>query len=234
LANPLLKGVRKPLSAVLGKMSSRYQRFGKMIDTSKAWNQRSHIFSQEQYYFSSDEIEGLVQPDFQHFGFWKNLEDFEGHTLSLKSTPRHLTSMEKQSFFDLLYYLPEDLLTKVDRASMHYSLEARVPFLDHRLIEYSLNLSPDLKFRNKTSKYILKKILYQYLPEEIFNRPKQGFSIPIAKWLQKELLPLQAGDMPETYANIDDLVEQFYYKPETTVENGINNFVAWYREYFKA
>ncbi len=56
----------------------------------------------------------------------------------------------------------------------------------------------------------------------------------LGKLAHKELLPFQAGDVPDTYANIDDLAEQFYYKPATTVENGINNFVAWYREYFKA
>jgi asparagine synthase (glutamine-hydrolysing) len=71
---------------------------------------------------------------------------------------------------------------------MKYSLETRVPILDHRIIEFSLNLSPDLKFRNGTSKYLLKELLYQRVPKEMFDRPKQGFSIPLEKWLQNELL----------------------------------------------
>ena len=89
--------------------------------------------------------------------------------------------------FDIEYYLPDDLLTKVDRASMRYSLETRVPYLDHRIVEFALNLSPSLKYRNGVSKYLLKEILFQYVPENYFNRPKQGFAIPLEKWLKNEL-----------------------------------------------
>ncbi|MBK9320216.1 MAG: asparagine synthase [Bacteroidetes bacterium] len=77
--------------------------------------------------------------------------------------------MEQQALFDIIYYLPDDLLTKVDRASMQYSLETRVPYLDHRVLEYALNISPDLKFRDNTPKYILKEILYQYVPKQLFE-----------------------------------------------------------------
>jgi len=89
--------------------------------------------------------------------------------------------------FDLQYYLQDDLLTKVDRASMHFSLETRVPYLDHRLVVLSINISPDLKFRKNVSKFILKEILYKYLPSQMFKRPKQGFAIPLNKWLLNEL-----------------------------------------------
>jgi asparagine synthase (glutamine-hydrolysing) len=85
------------------------------------------------------------------------------------------------------YYLPDDLLVKVDRASMQYGLEARVPYLDHRVVEFALNLSPDLKYRNGISKYLLKEILYQYVPKPLFDRPKRGFSIPLHEWLRKDL-----------------------------------------------
>jgi asparagine synthase (glutamine-hydrolysing) len=70
---------------------------------------------------------------------------------------------------------------------MHFSLETRVPYLDHRIIEYALNISTDLKYKNGTAKYILKEILYQYVPKKFFDRPKQGFAIPLEKWLNKEL-----------------------------------------------
>ncbi|MFN8153662.1 MAG: asparagine synthase (glutamine-hydrolyzing) [Bacteroidia bacterium] len=201
MSNPLLRTFQKPIATVLNKMPSRYQRFGKMIDASQAWNLRSHIFSQEQYYFSSAEISSLVQPAYHQFDFWKNFEDFEEHQHRVCQIERTLNPMEKQSYFDLLYYLPEDLLTKVDRASMHYSLETRVPLLDHRIIEFALNLSTDLKFREKTTKHLLKKILYQYVSREIFERPKQGFSIPMTKWLRNELAHLQETYLNETFVS---------------------------------
>jgi asparagine synthase (glutamine-hydrolysing) len=70
---------------------------------------------------------------------------------------------------------------------MRFSLETRVPLLDHRLVEFALNLHPDLKMRGKMQKYLLKELLYDYIPREYFNRPKWGFAIPLKLWLKKEL-----------------------------------------------
>jgi asparagine synthase (glutamine-hydrolysing) len=95
--------------------------------------------------------------------------------------------VELQALYDLEYYLQDDLLTKVDRASMKYSLETRVPYLDHRMVEFALNLAPELKFHNGVFKYILKKVLFQYVPKQLFDRPKQGFAIPLHKWLKTSL-----------------------------------------------
>jgi asparagine synthase (glutamine-hydrolysing) len=75
----------------------------------------------------------------------------------------------------------------VDRASMKFSLEGRVPFLDHRIVEFAINVDPSLKYNYGIPKYILKEVLYHFLPEKIFDRPKQGFSIPLEKWLRNEL-----------------------------------------------
>jgi asparagine synthase (glutamine-hydrolysing) len=104
---------------------------------------------------------------------------------------RELTPREKQALYDLETYLPDDLLTKVDRATMRYGLEARVPLLDHRVVEFALNLAPNLKYRNGVSKYLLKEVLYQYVPRQLFDRPKRGFSVPLASWLQGDLRYLQ-------------------------------------------
>jgi asparagine synthase (glutamine-hydrolysing) len=190
LSTPVYSYLGNSTAKVLTHFSSKYQRISKMLDTSASLNKRSHIFSQEQYYFTHKEIDQLAEPEFIEAGFLAAIEDFEKITniqdLSGKKK-RNLSAMEKQALFDLQYYLPDDLLTKVDRASMRYSLETRVPFLDHRIIEFAINLSSELKYHKKIPKYILKQILYKYVPEELFNRPKQGFSIPLAKWLRNEL-----------------------------------------------
>ena len=111
--------------------------------------------------------------------------------------------------WDLQHYLPEDILTKVDRATMFNSLEGRDPFLDHRIVEFALELPLWMKYRNGEPKYILKELLKRYLPEELFKRPKQGFAIPIYSWLHDDLM-----DLVGAYLNPDSLRSQSDIDPE--------------------
>ena len=92
-----------------------------------------------------------------------------------KNYDRILSNKEKQAYFDFNNYLVNDLLVKVDRSSMYTSLEARVPLLDHNIILYSMNLSEKLKIRNGVQKYILKELLYDYLPKSIMERQNGVF-----------------------------------------------------------
>jgi asparagine synthase (glutamine-hydrolysing) len=177
LNRPLLKWFRKPLGAFLSLGNQKLRRGAKVINFLHEQHLKSHIFSQEQYFFSQKELSDILLPDLQ--ADLQLIETF--------STARKLSAVEQQSLFDIRYYLKDDLLVKVDRATMHFSLEARTPFLDYRVVEFALNVHESLKLQNGVAKYLLKEVLFKYVPREIFNRPKWGFAIPLAKWMKGEL-----------------------------------------------
>ncbi|HMT30742.1 MAG TPA: asparagine synthase (glutamine-hydrolyzing), partial [Bacteroidia bacterium] len=196
LSNPFVKALRTPASAMMKNMSSRYRRVGKLLDYGSETNLSSHIFSQEQYMFSENEVTQILSQDYlsnSEIEPSKSLNSFlrvieeRNNSGNIAVMERKLSPMEIQAVYDLENYLQDDLLTKVDRASMKYSIETRVPYLDHRMVEFALNLSPDLKYRQGIYKYILKQVLYQYVPKHLFDRPKQGFAIPLNKWLKTSL-----------------------------------------------
>lgn len=214
LNNPLIKPFRHRVANLLSK--TKYARHANYFRYPSEALKYPHITSQEQYLFSMNELRSMLKNNPPHHLYFDLFENFD-HTV--KHLARKLKPNERQALFDLCFYLQDDLLAKVDRASMRFSLETRVPYLDHRVVEFALNLSPSLKQKNGISKYLLKEILFQYVPKKFFDRPKQGFAIPLEKWLGKELYFLIEENLSEKvinhygivkYETVDQLKKEFF------------------------
>jgi len=116
--------------------------------------------------------------------------------------------MQGMMLWDYHRYLPDDILVKVDRATMYQSIEGREPLLDHRIAEFMAQVPFALKYKDGTSKYLLRRVLERYIPKELIDRPKMGFGIPMFEWF--------GGDLR-------DLFEAYFTKDKLSRHNLLNN-----------
>jgi asparagine synthase (glutamine-hydrolysing) len=199
----------KIAASLLGTLNNKSKRAARVMDIPDFSNSWLHILSQEQYMFTEKEIGELFSEPYKHQSTLKNWT-------TIDALPIH--PFEKISLFDIQNYLATDLLHKVDIASMSHGLELRVPFLDHNLIEFAINLPVDLKIKKGEQKYLLKKLLSNYLPEELVYRQKWGFPAPVGDWLLNDLAYLI-----DKYLN-KQIIEQIGLFDYRFVEKLVNEF----------
>ncbi len=173
LSNPLTWTFRNLTASMLKTGNQRMKRAAEVFKVPSKKAFYPHIFSQEQYFFSAQEISNLLVD---------HSLNYQMFDLPVKNA----SHAHQQAWLDIQFYLKDDLLVKVDRSTMRYGLEARSPLLDYRVVEFSQQIPEAYKWKDNSQKYILKDILYDYLPKELMERPKWGFSIPMAKWLRKD------------------------------------------------
>jgi asparagine synthase (glutamine-hydrolysing) len=220
------------------RLMERWQHFWKLPQLVR------DVIAQAASFFHNEKLrlaaQGLALPDPFTFasyynGYWRpqeiksllpilkgNLRELNSYSgvIYLKGLSRYISLLEGLMLIDLQRYLPNDILTKLDRASMAVSLEARVPLLDHRVVELALKMPFTLKRRNGKSKYALRQVLYRYVPRELVDRPKQGFGVPLDEWLRTDL-----HELLERYLDPSLLRRQGLFEPEV-VSRQLKRFKA--------
>lgn len=165
------------------------------------------------------EILSVERPEAIYYGLVSHWKEPAAIVKNACEPPTVLTDNNQQAnlsdfvrqmmYLDTVTYLPDDILVKVDRASMGVSLESRVPLLDHRVVEFAWTLPLSMKIRNGVSKWILRQVLYKHVPKELIERPKMGFGVPITDWLRGPL-----RDWAESLLSEKRLREEGYFTPE--------------------
>ena len=188
--------MRAPVGRLLSQISPQMwdRGYQAMIGRWRDSNQRQrNIGLKAQKVFRLLQCESLSQAYLNLLSFWPQPESFvvggtePADAIGLKTPAGLAEFMDQAMYWDQVGYLPGDNLAKVDRASMAASLETRLPLLSHEVVEFAWQLPLAQKYRDGQSKWLLRQVLYKYVPEEMIERPKMGFSVPVAEWLRGPL-----------------------------------------------
>jgi asparagine synthase (glutamine-hydrolysing) len=199
LRRGLATAVKRVSPRTLDSMIRPVQRFLPGRHRHTDWGNKIHKGADVLGYRSSAELYHRL------VSHWENptalvLGSSEPHTALTRqaSAPAGLTDVEQMMATDLISYLPDDILCKVDRAAMSVSLESRVPLLDHRVVEFAWRLPQNHKLRDGVSKWVLRQVLYKHVPPALIDRPKMGFGVPIDHWLRGPLKDWAAALLDES------------------------------------
>lgn len=228
-----------PKSEELGKKSNHFKKVAQNIFRSLILSKRSsnHFistvspFSGFPYAMDAGEIWRILLPRFRE----KNFGEFNDFLLSieedlLRKTNNDLTDLQKALYIDSKLWLPENLLMKLDKMTMYHSLEGRVPFLNHKLVEFIFKLPDWMKIDSSTGfgKKILREALSSILPDEIIHREKHGFNLPLHKWFREDLKDLVYEIFESKYELLDIFDKKairrllnFHFKLKLNVERPI-------------
>ena len=183
-------------------IKNKYTKFQRAINS----NSLEEMFENASSYVDKNEIARFlkVSKNQELFKKWEKIRSIE--------------FLNQMMAIDYKLFMNDDVLTKVDRATMSVSLEGREPLLDHRIIEYMARVPLDIKYKNKQGKYLLRQVLYKYLPKEMVDKPKSGFQIPLNEWLRGDLKPLVVKYLDDTkldktifnFEEIEQLKKRFF------------------------
>ncbi|MGI9534210.1 MAG: asparagine synthase (glutamine-hydrolyzing) [Thermodesulfobacteriota bacterium] len=200
----------KPILPCIKDVKDKYEKYRDILRASNKGN-FTDIYKSNNSKWTHDEMENLL-----------NINSCCKYKTYFDTTFSELGKINDKSRMmatDFKTFLVDDILTKVDRASMRASLESREPFLDHRLVQYAARIPPGLKIKNGKSKYILRKILYKYVPRNLVDRPKMGFVVPLSDWLKSDLYPLLMDYLDENKLKREGIFN------EKTVSLNIKSFL---------
>lgn len=225
----LIPADRIPILRNKYNFAQRYEKTKSILHTT---NDQNILLSLSQL-FTKKQVSRLFKTPYQPLETY-----FDSKELTNYSSLSYAQAIDYQT------YLLDDILQKVDRASMSVSLESREPLLDHRIIEFVAQLPDEYKFRNGSKKWLLKEIVHQTIPKELMERPKMGFAIPIENWLQNEL-----RETLENYLSIEKLNEISFFEVDEIIslknsflkgkkEFGVKiwyllSFMMWYEKWGK-
>ena len=220
--------IRKRISFVLLKLPESFAKI--LINTIIKFtnfniDKKQSLEKFNKFLIKLENISNLDDLYFSLITEWKEdeeiiLEDTKNKPFSEFVDPDiNLSYQEKMMYWDSLTYLPDDILCKVDRASMSVGLESRLPFLGNKVVDAAWSIPLIMKINNQDTKLILKKLLANHLPENLFLRPKMGFSVPIGSWFRNKLKDFVFDNLSKENLQKDNILN--YNKVESTINNHI-------------